>query len=171
MVIHQITCSINLEVDIAGEQHQGDIEERLLVGTGTGLGHLGRAEGNLGLPEEERPGSLVQLDMQGVVEDSQQVDTKLRDKVKLGGNHQGWAAAVDIVACKVVLEDKLVIEDRLLDRVEEDIEQVVVEDNQILQLPLERPSNSLILAWHIRLVKLVQRLEQLQLGLFMLHQE
>jgi len=167
-------------VDIAEELHQGDIEERLLVGTGTGLGHLGRAEGNLGLPEEERPGSLVQLDMQevveedsqqGVVEDSQQVDTKLRDKVKLGGNHQGSAAAVDIVACKVVLEDKLVIEDKLQGRVEEDIEQVVVEDNQILQLLLELPSNSLVLAWHIRLVKLVHRLEQLQLGLFMLHQE
>ncbi len=165
---------------IAEELHQGDIEERLLVGTGTGLGHLSRAEGNLGLPEEERPGSLVQLDMQevveedsqqGVVEDSQQVDTKLRDKVKLGGNHQGWAAAVDIVACKVVLEDKLVIEDKLQGRVEEDIEQVAVEDNQILQLLLELPSNSLVLAWHIRLVKLVQRLEQLQLGLFMLHQE
>jgi hypothetical protein len=130
-------------VDITEGLHQGDIEEQLLVGTGTGLGHLSRAEGNLGLPEEERLGNLVRLDRQEVVEDSQQVGIKLRDKVKLGDNHLGLAAAVDIVACKVVLEDKLVIEDKLLGSLEEHIEEVVIEDNQTLQLQLELPSNSL----------------------------
>jgi hypothetical protein len=131
-------------VDIAEALRQGDIKERLLVGTGTDLGQLGRAAGgNLGLPEEERLGNLVRLDRQEVVEDSQQVGIKLRDKVKLGDNHLGLAAAVDIVACKVVLEDKLVIEDKLLGSLEEHIEEVVIEDIQILQLQLELPSNSL----------------------------
>jgi len=129
-------------VDIAEGLHQGDIEERLLVGTGTGLGHLGRAGGNLIHPERELLGSLARLDKQEVVKDSQQVGIKLRDKVRLGGNHLVLAAAVD----KVVLEDKLVIEDKLRGKVEEDIKQVVVEDNQILQLPQELPSSSLALA-------------------------
>ena len=131
-------------MDITEGLHQGDIEEQLLVGTGTDLGQLGRAAGgNLGLPEEERLGNLVRLDKQEVVKDSQQVDIKLREKVKLGDNHLGLAAAVDIVACKVVLEDKLVIEDKLLGSLEEHIEEVVIEDIQILQLQLELPSNSL----------------------------
>ena len=133
-------------MDIVEGLHQGDIEERLLVGTGTGLGHLGRVGGNLVLPEGELLDSLVRLDMQGVVKDSQQVGITLQDKVKLEDNHLGLAAAVDIVACKVVLGDKLVIEDKLLDSLEEDIEEVVIEDNQILQLQPELPSNSLVLA-------------------------
>jgi hypothetical protein len=132
-------------VDITEGLHQGDIEEQLLVGTGTDLGHLDRAAGgNLVLPEEERLGNLVRLDRQEVVEeDSQLVGIRLRDKVKLGDNHLGLAAAVDTVACKVVLEDKLVIEDKLLGSLEEHIEEVVIEDIQILQLQLELPSNSL----------------------------
>ena len=132
-------------MDITEGLHQGDIEEQLLVGTGTDLGQLDRAAGgNLVHPEGERLGSLVRLDMQEVVEeDSQLVGIKLRDKVKLGDNHLGLAAAVDIVACKVVLGDKLVIEDKLLGSLEEHIEEVVIEDIQILQLQLELPSNSL----------------------------
>jgi hypothetical protein len=131
-------------VDITEGLHQGDIEEQLLVGTGTDLGHLDRAAGgNLVQPEGERLGNLVRLDKQEVVKDSQQVGIKLRDKVKLGDNHLGLAAAGDIVACKVVLEDKLVIEDKLLGTLEEHIEEVVIEDIQILQLQLELPSNSL----------------------------
>jgi hypothetical protein len=131
-------------VDIAEGLHQGDIEEQLQVGTGTDLGQLGRAAGgNLVHPEGERLGNLVRLDMQEVVEeDSQLVGIRLRDKVKLGDNHLELAA-VDIVACKVVLEDKLVIEDKLLGSLEEHIEEVVIEDIQILQLQLELPSNSL----------------------------
>ena len=123
--------------------------------TGIGLEHLGRLEDNLVLPEEERLGNLVvlleeehlgnlvPLDKQEVVRD-RQVDIKLQDKARVGDNL--LELAVDIVACRAILEDKPVVEDKTLGSQEEDIELAVIVDNQILQHQLEVPSNSLVVA-------------------------
>ena len=148
--------------------------------TGIGLEHLGRLEdnlvllkeerlGNLVLLEEERLGNLVPLDMQEVVGD-RQVDIKLQDKARVGDNL--LELAVDIVAYRAILEDKLVIEGKHLGSLQEDTEVVVIMDNQILLHQLELPLYSLEEEpWQISEPALDLRLEQLKRGLFILHRQ
>jgi hypothetical protein len=150
------------------------------VDTGIGLEHLGRLEdnlvllkeerlGNLVLLEEERLGNLVPLDMQEVVGD-RQVDIKLQDKARVGDNL--LELAVDIVAYRAILEDKLVIEGKHLGSLQEDTEVVVIMDNQILLHQLELPLYSLEEEpWQISEPALDLRLEQLKRGLFILHRQ
>jgi len=175
-IINRITYSIHLEEGTAEGLHLEDIEEQRLVGTGTGLERLGIAggilvllgEGNQVLPEGVRLGSLVPLDKQGVVGDRHLGDIVLRGMAELVGRL--LALPVGITACRAILGDKPAVVDKLQGRLEEDIELVIIMDNQILLRQLERPLYILeARAWDIS--ELVQRLEQLQWELSMLHQE
>jgi len=183
-IINRITYSIHLEEGTAEGRHLEDIEEQHLVGTDTDLERLGIAggilellgegnlellgEGNLVLPEGVRLGSLVPLDKQGVVGDRHLGDIVLRGMAELVGRL--LALPVGITACRAILGDKPAVVDKLQGRLEEDIELVIIMDNQILLRQLERPLYILeARAWDIS--ELVQRLEQLQWELSMLHQE
>ena len=171
--MNRITFSIRLEVGIAEERHLEDIEEQRLVDTGTGLERLGIAGdilvlpgeerlGNLVLPEGVRLGSLVPLDKQGVVRDRHLVGIVLQGMAELGDNL--LALPKGIAACRA----EAAVEDNRLGNLEEDIGVVIIMDSQILQLRLEQPLYILeVGAWDI---SELQRLEQLQWELFMLHQ-
>jgi hypothetical protein len=170
-IINRITYSIHLEEGTAEGRHLEDIEEQRLVDTGTGLERLGIAgdikvllgEGNLVLPEGERLGSLVRLDKQGVVGDKHLVDIVLRDMPELGDNL--LALPKGIAACRV----EAAIEDKHLGNLEVDIGVVIIMDSHILQRQLELPLYILEVApWDI---SELQRLEQLQWELSMLHQQ
>ena len=95
---------------------------------------------------------------------------ELRGKAELGGNL--LALPVGIVACRAILEDKLVIEGKHLGSLQEDTEVVVIMDNQILLHQLELPLYSLEEEpWQISEPALDLRLELLKRGLFILHQQ
>ena len=79
---------------------------------------------------------------------------------------------VGIVACRAILEDKLVIEGKHLGSLQEDTEVVVIMDNQILLHQLELPLYSLEEEpWQISEPALDQRLELMKRGLFILHRQ
>lgn len=128
-------------MDIVEGQHLEGTEVQLLVGIDISLEHLDRARGNhLEHPVEEHLDSLVQLGMQEAIEDRLQ-DTELLDRVKLKDMHLAWLE--DMVACKAILRDRLVIKDKRLDNPEEDIAEVVIEDMHTLEHHLQVASNSL----------------------------
>jgi hypothetical protein len=178
-IINRITYSIHLEEGTAEGRHLEDIEEQRLVGTDTDLERLGIAggilellgegnlellgEGNLVLPEGVRLGSLVRLDKQGVVGDRHLGDIVLRGMAEPEDNL--LALPKGIAACRA----GAAIGDKHLGNPEEDIEVVIIMDSHILQHQLELPLYILEVApWDI---SELQRLEQLQWELSMLHQQ
>ena len=169
--MNRITYSIRLEEGIAEERRLEDIEEQRLVDTGTGLERLGIAgdikvllgEGNLVLPEGVRLGSLVPLDKQGVVGDRHLGDIVLRGMAELVGNL--LALPKGIAACRA----EAAVGDKHLGILEVDIGVVIIMDSHILQRQLELPLYILEVAPCD--ISELQRLEQLQWELSMLHQQ